>query len=153
MCVIVDANVASDVFDSPPQPDFVPLWRWIEEQDGVIVYGGKLAKELGRIDHVARRLQQLSLAGKAKVPDSVRLAKEEKAVGHSGLCKSNDSHVIALARVTKARTLCSRDKKLHEDFKNPKLVANPRGQIYQDKTHAKLLGHTAGCIGGKVLGQ
>jgi hypothetical protein len=149
MCVIIDANIAAEAFGLPHQPDFRPLWRWIEDGDGVIVYGGTLAKELARIDHVARLLQQLSLAGKAVRPDPAQVAKEEKAVKASRLCKSNDSHVIALARVTKARTLCSRDVDLHQDFKNLSLVPAPRGQVYQNSAHARTLRHTNGCLGSR----
>ena len=44
--------------------------------------------------------------------------------------KSDDEHVIALARVSKARVLYAHDSGLRDDFRNRALVSNPRGRLY-----------------------
>jgi len=70
------------------------------------------------------------------------------------LCESDDPHVIALAQISGARILCSRDKNLHKDFTNSELVNDPRGRIYQNSSHAQLFrrhGHTEACR--KSMGQ
>jgi len=44
--------------------------------------------------------------------------------------KSDDAHVVALAIVSGARLLYSKDVDLHEDFKNSKIISDPRGKVY-----------------------
>jgi hypothetical protein len=147
MCVIIDANVAGQVFATPCSGDYRPLWDWVLERGGCIVYGGRLAAEILRMRNAARTLRVLSDAGKAHRCLDAQVFSEEEAVKAMGLCTSTDSHVIALARVSKARVLCSGDKALHADFKNLKLVPRPRGQIYQNASHARVLKHSIGCVG------
>jgi hypothetical protein len=77
------------------------------------------------------------------------MAEEEEWLRTQEL-RSNDPHVIALARASGARTLCSRDRELHKDFKNPALVNDPRGSVYQSPSHRHLLGHTSGCPGRRL---
>lgn len=139
MCVIVDANLASAVFGSPTHPDFMPVMDWLQCK-GRLVYGGQLTHELEQAG-VRKYLLELNRAGRAVPWPDAKIASEEKRVR----CRSNDPHVIALARVSGARTLCSRDKRLHADFKDPKLVSNPRGSVYQTRQHRRLLRHTASC--------
>jgi len=129
------------------QEDFVPLWSWVRCKDGCIVYGGALATELARVKEGARQLKVLSAAGKAYEPPSGAVAVEERAVRRLGIAVSNDLHVIALARISKARVLCSADRYLHADFKNLRLLPAPKGRIYQNAEHASVLRHDPGCIG------
>jgi hypothetical protein len=55
------------------------------------------------------------------------------------LCRSNDLHIIALARVARVGLLCSRDQALADDFTNRTLIANPRGRVYKYARHRTLL--------------
>ncbi len=108
--------------------------------------GGHLAIELDRV-HAARRfVKALLQAGRVRrIPDTETI---EETRHISNLCESDDPHVIALARLSGARVLCSRDTTLHIDFINPKLITDPRGHIYQSAKHAHLLrryGHTEAC--------
>ena len=147
MCLIVDANLAATVFASPPHPDFEPVLDWLDKQDGRIVFGGRLATELERLEKPRRYLRTLLQAGRAWRLSDESVDEEEAVVADTGLCRSNDSHVIALARVSGARTLCTNDRDLQTDFKNPQLVSNPRGSIYKYNrpSHVKLLRHTSSC--------
>lgn len=145
MCLIVDANLAGIVFSSPPHPDFVPVLDWLEKRDGCLIVGGRLGAELVHGEKARRFLLALLRAGRAKrVPDE-QVAAEEAAVLGTGHCHSNDGHVIALARISGARTLCTHDKTLQKDFRNPRLISKPRGSIYQRKAHTRLLRHTVSC--------
>ena len=151
MCVIIDASVAGRVFSVPREPDFVPLWRWLEKDDGRLVYGGKLADELGRLPKVRRFLVRLKEAGLALQCSRIKVDAEENTVRKLRLCRSNDQHVIALARVSGARILCAVDGDLVSDFKNPQLVPSPKGKIYKKASHERVLGHNRLCK--QYLGQ
>lgn len=140
MCVIVDANLAGVVFRSPPRADFEPVVDWLQTK-GRLVYGGQLTRELERVTAARKYLLELTRAGRAVPWNDAKVEAEEKRIR----CRSDDPHVIALARASGARTLCSRDKLLHQDFKDPKLVANPRGSVYQTTSHKRLLRHTRSC--------
>jgi hypothetical protein len=104
-----------------------------------VVYGGELGREYAKVKSVARVVKLLDQAGIAKKVSDRAVDEEDKVVKTLNLCVSNDTHVIALARVAEARLLCSADQGLHTDFKNKKLIDKPRGRIYQNKTHNGLL--------------
>lgn len=147
MCLIVDANLAGLVFGSPPHPDFVPVLDWLQQRDGCLVVGGHLADELGRLEKARRFVLQLLRAGIALQVPTAEVAREEAEVAATGFCESNDSHVVALARVSGARTLCTHDRALQRDFRNAQLIAKPRGSVYQRPAHGKLLRHTPSSCG------
>ena len=144
MCLIVDANLASAVFTAQGE-DFTPVLDWLERGDGYLVVGGHLAAELDRLGGPRRYIAGLLRAGRARRISDEEVTQEEMVVSTTGLCRSNDHHVVALARVSGARTLCTDDDALMQDFKNPQLVSKPRGSIYKRREHAKLLKHTASC--------
>ncbi len=76
---------------------------------------------------------------------------KEKELKKARLCKSNDGHIIALAIVSGARTLCSNNKRkkhLFADFTNKALIDDPRGGVYQNPSHRHLLAHTPSCKRG-----
>lgn len=147
MCIIIDTNLAADVFNNPSKKENMPIVNWVFDanKDGILVFGGKLAEELLLMGVTSRALRALMQAGRAVRIDDNRVNLEEQQVIKLGVCQSNDTHVIALARISGARTLCSHDTDLHSDFKNKQLLDNPRGCVYQNDTHTKLLKHTSGC--------
>jgi hypothetical protein len=143
--VIIDTNLASTVFSSPPHPDFMPVLDWLENGDGCLVVGGQLAAELDRLDVARRYVLALLRAGKArKIPDDA-VTLHEREVGETRLCRSNDLHVLGLACASGARTLCTQDRELQRDFRNPRIMSNPRGSIYLRPAHARLLKHGPAC--------
>ncbi len=91
------------------------------------MFGGKLAEELYRVAAVKRYLLQLLRAGRARLVAAAAIDQEEVRVRDLELAQSNDIHVLALARASGARTLCSADQLLHRDFRNKRLISNPRG--------------------------
>lgn len=116
------------------------------QKDGKLVVGGHLATELNRVGVARRFVISLLRAGRARQISDIATNEEENLI--AGSCKSDDPHVIALARISGARILCSSEKDLHEDFLNPQLISDPRGHIYQNATHTHLLrqyGHTKAC--------
>ena len=137
--------MASVVFNNPPAGDFIPVRKWIEQSDGCVVYGGRLADELNRIRNARRYLREFTRSGKARLITYKDVESEESELLNNSPLKSDDPHVIALGRISGARTLCSGDSNLQFDFKNPQLIDNPRGSIYQNPSHKHLLRHTPSC--------
>ena len=145
MCVIVDANAAAETLASTPSEDAVPVRNWLEKANGRMVFGGVLQDELAKVKTAWRSIYKLWQAGRAiQIPRS-RIEQETSIIKAKHALRSDDPHVIALARVSGARVLFSRDRALHADFGNPELVANPRGRVYQRRSHMRLLHHDASC--------
>jgi hypothetical protein len=139
VCAIIDACVATRVFVNKKDSDFARIQALMLARKLEIVYGGELAREYAKITSVARLVRLLDQAGVAKKYDDTVVNAEDKKVKRLNVCTSNDTHIIALARVAHARLLCSADQKLHTDFKNKKLIDKPRGRIYQSPVHDDLL--------------
>ncbi|MCI0512371.1 hypothetical protein L0128_04085 [candidate division KSB1 bacterium] len=155
MCAIIDTNLIAEVLSRPTPPDFCPILEWLvsPKSDGKFVLGGMLAEELlgdekthPGVHAVRRFIKALHQAGRVRIIPKRIVDYETNKVRE--LCVSNDSHVIALARISGARILCSHDHTLHKDFTNARLIDHPRGHIYQTRDHAHLLkryGHTRAC--------
>lgn len=138
MClVIVDAHFINEVISTNCCQGLLPIRRAMMEKRIILVYGGtKLKREYAPI---ISRIASLDRAGIAKlVPDRKVDDETTVLVGDSRL-SSDDPHIIALARVSGARLLCSQDQNLHCDFKNLDLVPRPKGNIYQNTNHKSLI--------------
>ena len=142
MCLIVDVNVAKEVFSVTDEPDFADVRRALFSSKSPvvkIVYGGLLREEYLRLDDVRRALVVLDRAGRVRAIPDAEVEAEIARVETLGLCVSNDTHVVALARVAEVRLLCSRDQALHADFTNADLINSPRGKVYQSASHKHLI--------------
>lgn len=143
MCLIVDANAASRFL---AQPSAIIDWLLGNRGEPRLVAAGKLREELSVIGEVRRLLVRLEQAGRLRSADATHLHREQTRLRSAGHCTSNDHHVLALAIVSGARTLATHDDPLTADFRNPAIIANPRGRVYRDpQNHRKLLGHTPSC--------
>lgn len=148
MCVIIDANVCRLVFTDTPDPNFLPVIHWLNDpiKQGCMVVGGHLAEELARVSRAQPFLAELSRSGSLLHINDEDVNVEEKRIQKGRLCCSDDSHIIALARVSGARTLCTNDGNLCIDFRNHMLISEPRGRIYKRPDQAnRLLVHTGSC--------
>ncbi|MBX3351473.1 MAG: PIN domain-containing protein [Phycisphaeraceae bacterium] len=114
---------------------------------GQAVTGGDHAAEIVKIQAASQFFSELDRMGKLKVVprDSV----ETEASRISSRCKSNDTHIIAIARISGARTIWTDDKALMRDWRDGSLLKSPRGRVFSKVDHVHLLGHTPGCGGGK----
>ena len=134
MCLILDANLCSVVLKKTNDTSYQKLREAIFSNRLTLIHGGKLTQEYktaGVLDVIAI----LAQSGRAiRVSESLIQTELEKI---ESLCKSNDEHVIALARADRqhARVLCTDDQALRTDFKNKALVDNPRGMIYSPTRH------------------
>lgn len=144
MCAIVDANAGSRFFSDPVDPELQPLWEWIASGRGILVAGGQLLEELSEIGDARRLLRNWERLKLAHFIPNEDVEAESAVI--EAQCVSNDAHVIALARLSGARRLCSSDRQLHQDFVNPDLINNPRGRVYQYRSQAaNLLNHEGSC--------
>ena len=131
MCAIIDANSAHEVFGSKCTKAGEKFVEWINSGSGRLVVGGKLLEELFKSSAVFRRLgQQLQLSGKMTIVNKDEINARTDQLLNEDSCGSNDQHIIALAQVSGARLLYSDDGDLLEDFKNKRLINNPRGKVY-----------------------
>lgn len=143
MCVIIDTNMAGVVFGPFPIPDAIPVMTWITDGDGKLAYGGKLAAELLQIKKFRGWLVEQYRAGNAiRYPDE---AINREVIRVRPQCQSDDSHIIALARVSGARVLYTNDRQLQNDFTDKNLLRNPRGKVYQRSEHQRLFKSAPRC--------
>ncbi|MBF0474986.1 MAG: PIN domain-containing protein [Deltaproteobacteria bacterium] len=148
MCLIIDVNIAPQIFPEVKLPDFKPIYDAISKKRARLVYGGQLTKEYEKLHIFWEYLDELDRAGKTRqVPDEEVDSKTQE-LNTAGRCMSNDAHIIALALIGKVRLLCSSDEDLEKDFTNRELL-NPRGKVFKYKRHSKLIWeHCKGVSGG-----
>ena len=136
MCVILDTNTFGK-FKNPADEDMAPVWNWLDNRNGKIVYSNtkKFEDEWERGGMIHLR-DQMMRAGQLKlVSEDV----QEKADELKGEIVSNDEHIIALAIIAGVKVLVSYregDRDLFTDFKNRELVG---GKVYTRKTHTRML--------------
>ena len=145
MCMIVDANKLGKFLADPPDEDALPIREWLYRRRGAgtLVYstGGKFKKELGA--KARRRLADYAQAGKARLVPAHRFAEDQNALQASRHLRSDDPHVLALARASGARLLYTGDQALIADFKDARLIRTPRGKVYSGAANANLLTSSA----------
>jgi len=144
VCLIVDANAAEFLARSSA----ITKWLLGTKGNPRLVAAGRLREELLRVEAVRRFLAVLDRAGRLRHVDAERLEPEEDRLRLGHRCRSNDCHVLALAIVSGARTLATHDHALMHDFRNARIISQPRGSVYRDPTkHARLLRHTPSSCG------
>lgn len=146
MCLIVDANCAVETLCANPSKAFGPVNQALIKKNAVMVMGGtKLRNEYMKLAAVWRFIVSLDRAGKAVACSDAAVDALQKKLEDSGTLQSDDPHIIALAIISGARLLCSKDKNLHKDFRSQKLIKDPRGNVYQKESHKPLIYK---CCGG-----
>lgn len=145
MCLIVDANVAHLAFIKR-EARFEPILAGLTQGSVRIVVGGKLTSELLRIRALVRLLGELDRAGRLRRVNDGAVEIAEQTLLAGGQIGSDDPHILALAIVGSVRLLCTDDKALMDDFKNKSIIDKPRGSIYHDEKHKKLLSKHCKCL-------
>ena len=137
MCLIVDNSVSGIFFGQTSGNPYVDAINRVRSGRIRLVTGGKNLVELSNNAAIRTQITRWTGLGLAIRVDDQSITEEVRRVVASRLCKSNDEHIIALAKVSKARTLCTDDNDLQTDFKNTRLLT-PKGRIFKDSTHARL---------------
>lgn len=127
MCAIVDASGANDVFGKNRPEIGIAFFEWIEAH-GRIFTGGKLTMEIGVLcprflkwAEEAERTRKLVKISRSKIDT------EANAISKRRGLRSDDAHILAIARVGEARLLYSNDKSLLEDFVDSRFIRRPKG--------------------------
>lgn len=138
MCAIVDTDRWHHVFPtSGGSPD--PLRAWLSRRAGFLALGGKLLGEITGHSQRERLVQALIGSGQIREYSAQAVCEEERRVRQQNLCRSNDTHVIALARVSGARLLYSGDHDLCKDFKDRRILRGEK--LYPQQPGQRLREH------------
>ena len=140
MCIIVDANVDHEVFSDDDQASDAGriVRNWISDGSNRLVFGGRNKEELFRRGESKRWVKRLWDAGRARQITTAEIDAEWSRLCEAGPMRSNDAHIIALARASGARTLFSHDNGLMQDFKDARFL-EPKGWVFSRAGHRKVL--------------
>jgi hypothetical protein len=145
MCIIIDINTLSCVFDNScsEHPEFKPVKNWIIDGEGFVVYGGK--KYIDELKITKKYLAVfIELKKKRKVieidssiVDTYQKIIESK-IQHRDF---DDPHIVAIISASKCRLVCSKDLRSFPFLKRkelyPKGVKTP--MIYSKQKNINLL--------------
>ena len=93
--------------------------------------GGKNLTELTHNSNFRSRfLEARRLTGRVRQVGRTQIEVQEEELRRSGLFRSDDEHVLALAQVSGARLLYSNDGDLKDDFSNAGILQRPKGRVY-----------------------
>jgi len=141
MCIIVDTNVLSEVFDSSNQNhmDFKPVYEWIMHGKGKLVFGGsKYAKELGKYLPLFVQLKKVNKA--VYLEDEIVDTEQQFLSGVISHSNFDDQHLVALLKLSGCKLICSNDRRAYPYFTHSKFFSkNNRPKIYSSKRNIKLL--------------
>lgn len=132
MCMILDNDTWGDFLKQ--KPDMQPIHDWLKQKNGKLVYSNhqgfqELSEKYQQSLREYRRAGQAHLVPGEEVEKEIREIKKEHNIE-----KSDDSHILGLAKAFNITVLCTKDQLLHKYFK--KIIG---GSIYQNKNHQHLL--------------
>ena len=131
MCAIVDANVTFEVFGRKQTEAGRRFRDWLDGNRGQLVVGGKNLTELTHNGNFRRWfLEARRLTGRVRQVGRAQIEVQQEELRRSSLFRSDDEHVLALARVSGARLLYSNDGDLRDDFSNGGIIQRPKGRVY-----------------------
>ena len=136
MCVIIDTSMAADFVNE--KKNTAPLKKWLDRGGGKLISppsGTPLDAEYrgSRFERILTEYREAGTAVTISESDTKRVQKLSAKL--KPRLKSNDSHIIALAKVSGAKLLASYDEDLGDDFK--KHIS--KGKVYKYATHESLL--------------
>lgn len=152
MCVIVDNSVRDEVFGVDQTAAARYFFQWLN-RSGRLVIGGRLKDELMGASRFQEWLREAQLAGRVYEAPRDDVEAEEAGLRVTKSLKSNDPHVLALARLSGADLLYSNDGNLNRDFKNSAILGvGIQRRIYTTSdyqevrpVHKRLLGRKDVC--------
>ncbi len=114
----------------------LPVHKWMEKRNGKLIYSDHEPLQRELTQRQKKALERYNQSGKARFfpKEQVERTIISLRKNKDNRFKSNDIHILGLAKTAKAKILCSKDTDLHHDFKQ---ILN--GNIYQNKKHEHLL--------------
>ena len=144
MCIIVDTNVFSRVFDDSNKEHkfYKPVYDWIVKRRGMIVYGGsQYFAELSRVEAFLDLLSEYEHTNKLVPLSSSKVDECERKIVKKHGRPFNDVHLLAIVLVSKCRLVCTEDKDATEHLQlkkyYPKFFHLPK--IYTKKSKRNLI--------------
>ena len=131
MCAIVDASVIGEVFGRARSrtPAAQKFFEWLDTGTGLLVIGGKLRTELERSAAFKGWAQTAIQAGRVRSVNDDAVNTQARKLAAS-IRRREDPHVVALAQVSGARLLYSKDRALIRHFQNEQFITCPQGSVY-----------------------
>ncbi len=138
MCLIVDSCVVGLVFGDPTgrSEAATKLLEYIDNGKLRLVVGGRLREELCGSNKFEKWLTVALDRGTARIVSKHKVNEAEQQI-QEDKCKSNDTHVLALAIAAHARLLYTHDDALADDFKNRDLIRKPRGKVFRTEVSGR----------------
>ncbi|MBN8671462.1 MAG: hypothetical protein J0L80_12295 [Chitinophagales bacterium] len=142
MCIIIDTNTLASVLEpeSVNHSEFKPVYDWIKNGKGVIVYGGtKYKKELGKYLPIFVELRKATKA--IGVDDSKVDQKADEVSTMIQHANFDDQHLIGLLIQSQCKLICSLDSRAYPYFRHSlffKPAAN-KPKIYRGSSNKDLL--------------
>ncbi len=146
MAIIIDTNCLSRVFNRKNKefPEFEPVFNWIIDGNGFIVYGGSKY-----MDELKKSNKYLSLFANLNTLKKTFMCKETESIDRLteyykekfGDEDFDDPHLPAIVLVTKCHLICSKDIRSFKYIKCSKMYSKrfKIPQIYYCKNNANLL--------------
>jgi hypothetical protein len=142
MCIIIDTNTLPSVFDkkSLNHHEFEPVYEWIWNGKGKVVYGGtKYVEEIGKYMPIFNELRR---AKKAVYINNLEVDKQEISASSKIQHKDfDDQHLVGLLLESKCKLICSLDQRAYPYFRSS-IFFNPsskKPKIYNNKKNKKML--------------
>lgn len=132
MCMILDANMWGDFTNKAEC--MIPVYKWLEEKKGKLVYSDHKAFQKELTKNQKKILRRYFQSGQARFVPKTQVDRITTDLRKNDELKSNDIHILGLAKASKVKILCSNDKNLHYDFKH--ILG---GSVYQNANHKHLL--------------
>jgi hypothetical protein len=145
MCLIIDANTVSSVFNPKAQEHsrFIPVLNWITAGRGCIIYGGtKYKQELKKTGYeYLRMIGNLSRQGRVVILPTRPIDSYAAVLKIRVPAKEfDDEHIVAIVAYSGCRVVCTNDKASHPYLQRqdlyPKGVKRPK--IYSAASHFRL---------------
>ncbi|CCD83654.1 protein of unknown function [Bradyrhizobium sp. ORS 285] len=141
MCLIIDNNVAHEVVQKSRSA--MPIIKALDCRKVMLATGGLHLQELLG-NKMGRLIKELIRNGRARNFSGPIIESKTKEYEANESVRSDDPHILALAAVSGARVLYTRDKDLIGDFRNKSLIS-PRGSIYSSERNEHLLRRCCSC--------
>ncbi len=145
MSIVVDTCALAPVFNPEccGHPEFKPVYDWILEGRGQVVFGGsKFKTELVKAGRYLRLFAQLKTAGRAvEIRADLVDARETELIAMTLGTDCDDQHIIAILCVSGCRLVCSLDGRSYDFIKCKRYYPKNRGlpKIYSSSKNIGLL--------------
>lgn len=108
----MDANRWHEMFSRERSPAADGFRQWLRKKQGFLVLGGKLRREVAEKRDGKRRVQALQNQGQLVPVRDEEVDADARRLEEDGRLRSNDPHILALAKVSGARLLYTNDRDL-----------------------------------------